>query len=1015
MDSGGNFTVAWQSNGQDGSGDGVYAQRYAADGTTRDGEFAVNNYTTGSQAAPAIAMDAEGNFVASWAGEGHADPYGANAGQFRDTAETRLEYDHARNLTKATNPLGNSTDLQYDDANRLWKKLKPLGRETDFAYDAASQVTTVSVLSQVPTSVYEVTTITYMPRGQIDIITLPSGLIIDYGYCGCGCENAVAYDDNKGTTITTAIALDGLGRAQATTTDLKTTSYTYDVAGNLAAVTDANVNTTDMKYDALGRATKTTDALGHTLEQKYDKAGNPTSVTDSLGHTTVMTYDAQGRMKTSEDALGGLTTVTYDLAGRVETVTDPENNTTTYAYDVAGNRTVTTDPNTNDTVSKFDAAGELVRVKDRDNRVRAFTYNDAGDLSAEVWLDGGGTPVYTATYDYALDGQLMTAADNNSVYNYDHDVNTGLLLTLDNYGSPSMPQVTMTYDLSGLGIRYTAQDDQGGRVDYAYDASLRLTNVGLSVSSTAGAQVSMAYDDGGRLQEIHRQNGLSGDTIDTAFNYDIANRLTDIEHVSSNKGTLSVMTYAYDNANRLTGYTGPEGGRAYAYDDTNQLTTVTNTAGPTVLESFTYDANGNRLSANGVSYGTPDPGNRLTSDGVYSYDYDDEGNTTVKHKTGERWEYAYDYRNRLTEVKELTGVSGTVLYDAQYTYDVFDRRIGILEDADGAGGGSAVQTWTLYDGANAWADFDGGGTLIMRYLNGMGMDERYARQDAGGTVDWYLTDNVGSVRQLVRTDGTVRDAITYSAFGTPTDTHANQGDRFKFTGREYDAGAGQYYYRARYYGADVGRFRSEDPLGFAAGDTNVYRYAAGEPGIWADPTGHMPARPPALTPDQRELLGRLRRQLNDINDRIAEIESELQAIMGTLTGADPVFLSSFDLLRELILKKEIELAALAAKYQSFVRHLRDAGCNEALVDSLEKLLDADIDRRATELTSWIGIVFTNLADWEPGSIPGIAAYIIALLDEEQTLLLRRESLRRQYRDIIRGHENEVPGSWLTPP
>src|SRR5205823_1897967 len=156
------------------------------------------------------------------------------------------------------------------------------------------------------------------------------------------------------------------------------------------------------------------------------------------------------------------------------------------------------------------------------------------------------------------------------------------------------------------------------------------------------------------------------------------------------------------------------------YDDTDQLTGVTDPAGPTTLESFAYDANGNRLSADGVSYGTPDLGNRLTSDGVYSYDYDDEGNTTVKSKSGERWEYTSDDRNRLVEAKKLTGVSGTVLYDVQYTYDVFDGRIGVLEDADGAGSGTAVQTWAAYDGANTWADFDGGGGLATRYLNGPG-------------------------------------------------------------------------------------------------------------------------------------------------------------------------------------------------------------------------------------------------------------------------------------------------------
>jgi RHS repeat-associated protein len=186
----------------------------------------------------------------------------------------------------------------------------------------------------------------------------------------------------------------------------------------------------------------------------------------------------------------------------------------------------------------------------------------------------------------------------------------------------------------------------------------------------------------------------------------------------------------------------------------------------------------------------------------------------------------------------LTGIGGTVLYDAQYTYDVFDRRIGVLEDADGAGLNPAVQSWTLYDGDNAWADFNGSGTLTMRYLNGTGMDQRFARVDGSGNVGWYLTDNLGSVRQVVQTDGTVLDAISYTAFGQiASESSAGNGDRFKYTGREWDAGTGQYYYRARYYGAGAGRFTSQDPLKFAAGDTNLSRYVANNTTIGTDPSG----------------------------------------------------------------------------------------------------------------------------------------------------------------------------------
>jgi hypothetical protein len=66
VDAGGNFVVVWASYGQDGSGAGVFGQRYAAGGAAVGGEFRVNTYTTGIQFVPAVAMDAGGNFVVVW-------------------------------------------------------------------------------------------------------------------------------------------------------------------------------------------------------------------------------------------------------------------------------------------------------------------------------------------------------------------------------------------------------------------------------------------------------------------------------------------------------------------------------------------------------------------------------------------------------------------------------------------------------------------------------------------------------------------------------------------------------------------------------------------------------------------------------------------------------------------------------------------------------------------------------------------------------------------------------------
>jgi Ca2+-binding RTX toxin-like protein len=66
----GGFVVTWMSNGQDGSGTGIYAQRYAADDTPLGGEWRVNTTTTDDQQQPSIAALADGGFVVTWMSNG---------------------------------------------------------------------------------------------------------------------------------------------------------------------------------------------------------------------------------------------------------------------------------------------------------------------------------------------------------------------------------------------------------------------------------------------------------------------------------------------------------------------------------------------------------------------------------------------------------------------------------------------------------------------------------------------------------------------------------------------------------------------------------------------------------------------------------------------------------------------------------------------------------------------------------------------------------------------------------
>jgi RHS repeat-associated protein len=76
----------------------------------------------------------------------------------------------------------------------------------------------------------------------------------------------------------------------------------------------------------------------------------------------------------------------------------------------------------------------------------------------------------------------------------------------------------------------------------------------------------------------------------------------------------------------------------------------------------------------------------------------------------------------------------------------------------------------------------------------------------------------------------------YTAFGGLMEGDATL-TRYLYTGREFDVATHLQYNRERWEDSSTGRFLSEDPEGFASGDTNLYRYAWNSPTNGRDPTG----------------------------------------------------------------------------------------------------------------------------------------------------------------------------------
>ena len=157
----------------------------------------------------------------------------------------------------------------------------------------------------------------------------------------------------------------------------------------------------------------------------------------------------------------------------------------------------------------------------------------------------------------------------------------------------------------------------------------------------------------------------------------------------------------------------------------------------------------------------------------------------------------------------------------------------------------------MYNGDNAHADFIGG-TLSERYLFAPAVDALLGRMDGGNDFDWYLTDHLGSVRQIVNADATVADTLTYDAYGKKIESNEAEGGRFKFTGREWDKTAELYHYRARPYDPGSGRFTGEDPIGMSSGDPNLFRYVHNNPNYMTDPYGLEYGILPPLPPGQTD-------------------------------------------------------------------------------------------------------------------------------------------------------------------
>ncbi len=747
--------------------------------------------------------------------------------------QTTYGYDANGNETSVTDALHRMSTYAYDAANRQTSSTDPAGDQTTTAYDAAGEVTSTT------DPMGNTTTTTYTPTGLVSTVTDPVGNVTAYDYDTAGYRTTQTVTPSSGRQLFVDSpemqTWNNNANHQATAyTDAagNQTTYAFDKDGNTTLATDALGHQTTYGYDALNRLTSVEDALTDTTTYGYDAVGNRTSVTDPLGRQTVSGFDGANRLTAVTDPRSGVTSYGYDLAGNQTSVTDSANNQTTYGYDAANRQTQMTDPLGHAQTYAYDAANQLTSTTDRDGRTINYGYDQAGRMTGETWVSGS----YTATFSYNKDSLVTLAQDSNSEYTYGYNADKQLT-SVSNAGTPGgMPTVSLSYGYDGFqnttSLTDTINSNVGATVAYGYNMNNQLTSVAMSLGSTLDAQVTMGYDAANRLTGMTRTGASGSDTITSALSYDNANRLTNITHTDTTKPTtLANYTYGYDQGNQLTSYTdNSSSSLTYGYDPDGQLTSASGTLnGSSYSVSYSYDTNGNRTMT-GYSTGK---GNELLNDGTYSYTYDYNGNLTTQTTiaTGSVTYYTWDYRNRLTEVKEETSSNGTVIYDEKFTYDVNNNRIGMLVNG--------TQTWTVFDGKNPYMDFsNGSNTPTQRYLvNPQSLNQFYGQVSGSGTTQWFLTDNIGSIRQVVSTSGSVLDKIIYDPFGSiVSQTNGANAPRFLYTGGAYDSNTGSYLDGAREENPAAGRWLSQDPLGLRP-DSNPYRYVYNKPTYAVDPTG----------------------------------------------------------------------------------------------------------------------------------------------------------------------------------
>ena len=736
-------------------------------------------------------------------------------------------YNSSQKLTSVADPMGHTETFTYDGSGNLASATDPNGHTTTYAYTSANQLT----VETGPNGA--VLTNTYA-AGLVASQTSPLGAQLSFAYSagvtsgtgtttvtttlpsspGSSTSTLYQYVQGDMTSKTTS----GTGVASATSTYAhdpatngltswtdplgRTTTYTYDAAGNTTSTTDPSGSVTSATYNSFGEPLTQTDALGNVTTHTYDTHGNPltstatlsgdpsssspqtvtstyaytgaagevTSVTDALGHATAFTYDSYGNVTSSTGPAtaaapsGAKTTYTYNADGQRLTSVSPRGNlsgatpsqfTTTSTYDLAGNTLSSTDPNGHATSATYTPANRQATTTDPLGHVTTYTYDADGNLTHTTNPDGTST---SATYD-AADHPLTTTNGSGNVTTHTYDAYGRPTTSTD----PSGAATTMTYDAANQPVTSTTPDGQV--TTSAYTPTGKVSSLTYSGTGPATTAVAYAYTTAGQLSSMTDASGTTtytrnsfgqltgltqGDGETVGYTHNLGGQTTTLTY----PGTIGSVTQSYDAAGDLTGVTDPTGvASSFTYDANGAPTGSTLANG--VAGASTYDHAGVPTSV-GYTVGgaatatfayTNNAANQVTSEA-------DSGSATTGGTTSSTTTYGYTSASRLRSSTSTASAPAS----GSFTYGSAGQLTASTATAQATYGPTTALCWTLPTGATtitspSCSSTPTGATGYVTNAEGQRTASTTPAQLAAGTSTGYAWDASGQLTGV--TAGTV--------------------------------------------------------------------------------------------------------------------------------------------------------------------------------------------------------------------------------------------------------------------